>query len=239
MKDYYTNCNVKMPRKLEIVRNVFAQIELGKDAKILDVGGISSYYDILKAIFQTKDVYLSNINFMDVKDVKNSIVGDATQLPFKDETFDVVTSFDLIEHLINPDDFLAEAFRVLKRGGKIVISTPNLADFYSRITFLFGYTPFSYDSSKFRIATPFSLFESNRGHKSVFTYKGLKQLLPIYEFKVIRTEGYCYCDRFYLSIDPGKRKREVGFNRFRGVLDKLLPKSMREGVLFICRKERR
>ena len=58
-----------------------------------------------------------NINPNDIKSVNNSIAGDATQLPLKDETFDVITSFDLIEHLINPDDFLAESFRVLKWGG--------------------------------------------------------------------------------------------------------------------------
>jgi len=120
-----------------------------------------------------------------------------------------------------------------------VISTPNLADFYSRLTFLFGYTPFSYNPSKFRVATPFSNLETNMGHKSVFTYKGLRQLLLIHGFKVIKSEGYCYCDRFYIDIDVGKRKREVGFYRFRGIVNKLLPNSMREGMLFISKKVRK
>jgi len=106
MKDCYMNSNMKIPGKLEIVRNVFAQIELENDAKILDIGGISPYYDILKVLFSQRKIYLLNINVNDVKDINNSIVGDATQLPFKNETWDVITSFDLIEHLINPDDLI-------------------------------------------------------------------------------------------------------------------------------------
>ena len=177
-----------------------------------------------------------NNNSEDVKGVNNSIAGDAIQLPFKKETFDVITSFDMIEHLINPDDFLAESSRILKWRGWFVISTPNLADFYSRLTFMFGYTPFSYNPSKFRVATPFSKLETNMGHKSVFTYKGLRQLLLIHGFEVVKSEGYCYCD---LNADMEKRKREAGFYRFRERVNKLLPNSMREGMLFISMKVRK
>jgi len=177
---------------------------------------------------------LLNNNSEDVKGVNNSIAGDAIQLPFKKETFDVITSFDMIEHLINPDDFLAESSRILKWRGWFVVSTPNLADFYSRLTFLFGYTPFSYDPSIFRVAIPFSkVIETDRGHKSVFTYKGLKRVLLIRGLEVIKSEGYCYCD---LNADMEKRKREAGFYRFRERANKLLPNSMRKGMLFICRK---
>ena len=46
-------------------------------------------------------------------------VGDAEQLPFHDESFDViVTNFGLL-HLGRPDEALAEAYRVLRRRGRI------------------------------------------------------------------------------------------------------------------------
>jgi GT2 family glycosyltransferase/SAM-dependent methyltransferase len=53
------------------------------------------------------------------------VVGDATALPFDDDAFDVVTMFDLLEHV--PDDAAAarEAQRVVRPGGAILISTPN------------------------------------------------------------------------------------------------------------------
>ena len=37
--------------KLDIVRRYFSKIWLNSEAKILDAGGIGSYYEILKAIF--------------------------------------------------------------------------------------------------------------------------------------------------------------------------------------------
>jgi hypothetical protein len=89
------------------------------------------------------------------------------------------------------------------------------------------------------VATPFSKLETNMGHKSVFTYKGLRQVLLISGFEVIKSEGYCYCDRFYINLDTGKRKREAGFYRFRKIFNKLLPSGMKEGLLFICRKVRK
>ena len=52
------------------------------------------------------------------------IPADATALPFEDNTFDLVTMFDLLEHV--PDDRAAasEAARVLKPGGYLMVTTP-------------------------------------------------------------------------------------------------------------------
>lgn len=52
-------------------------------------------------------------------------VADACQLPFKDELFDCVLSFDCLEHIANQDRALAEAMRVLKPGGKLLLYTIN------------------------------------------------------------------------------------------------------------------
>jgi len=50
---------------------------------------------------------------------------DVTNLGFRNETFDVVVSFEVIEHLRNYRAYLHEIRRVLKDGGMLVISTPN------------------------------------------------------------------------------------------------------------------
>jgi len=49
----------------------------------------------------------------------------ATDLPFPDASFDLVTAFELIEHLAEWPRMLAEARRVLEPGGLLIVSTPN------------------------------------------------------------------------------------------------------------------
>jgi len=58
-------------------------------------------------------------------------------LPYKDETFDCVTSVEGIEHIENPHLLIREIGRVLKGGGHLVITTPNIMNIKSRLYFLF------------------------------------------------------------------------------------------------------
>ena len=51
-------------------------------------------------------------------------VFDATSLPFDDAAFDVVCSFETIEHVDDVDALLRESARVLRPGGTFVVSTP-------------------------------------------------------------------------------------------------------------------
>lgn len=50
-------------------------------------------------------------------------------LPLRDGTVDVVANFQVIEHLWDQDSFLAECFRVLRPGGKLLVTTPNRLTF--------------------------------------------------------------------------------------------------------------
>ena len=47
------------------------------------------------------------------------------KLPFKEDSFDVVTSLALIEHITKPSVHLKEIYRVLKPGGKLLLTTPD------------------------------------------------------------------------------------------------------------------
>lgn len=53
------------------------------------------------------------------------LVGDAESLPFGDGQFDVVVSFETIEHLPRPQRFLQQVKRVLRPDGLLIVSTPN------------------------------------------------------------------------------------------------------------------
>lgn len=51
--------------------------------------------------------------------------GHAESLPFADDVFDVVSAFDLLEHVPRPERLLAEAARVLRPGGLLLAATPD------------------------------------------------------------------------------------------------------------------
>lgn len=56
---------------------------------------------------------------------ENLITADGCRLPFGDATFDVITSFETLEHLHTRREFVAELGRVLRPEGLCIISTPN------------------------------------------------------------------------------------------------------------------
>lgn len=53
------------------------------------------------------------------------ICEDATALPFEDQSFDAITMFDVLEHIPDHEKAIAEALRVLRPNGYLLISTPN------------------------------------------------------------------------------------------------------------------
>ena len=52
---------------------------------------------------------------------------DARRLPFADASFDAVVTFETIEHVADGEQYLREMWRVLRVGGVLICSTPNIA----------------------------------------------------------------------------------------------------------------
>jgi SAM-dependent methyltransferase len=205
-----------------------------KDGIVIDVGGISEYYHMLEPLFLPARLYILNIDPESLNGVP-SIVASALHLPFKDQTLDVITSFDVLEHLLQPEKFISEASRVLRPDGLFVLAIANLADIYSRIAFLFGYTPVSYDPTTCKVGSLAKIKTTERRHKSVFTYRATKELLDYYGFQIIGSCGYHYVESFYHHL--GKQKeRELGFGTLRRLLGAITPTSLSEGMILFCKK---
>ncbi|MEI7652774.1 MAG: class I SAM-dependent methyltransferase [bacterium] len=98
------------------------------------------------------------------------------ELPFEDGTFNCVIAGEIIEHLYDVNSFIKEIHRVLKPGGQLIITTPNLASLGSRLTLLLGKTPWMIENE---------LGETSAGHMRYFTFDSLRQLLEKYNFKVV------------------------------------------------------
>jgi 2-polyprenyl-3-methyl-5-hydroxy-6-metoxy-1,4-benzoquinol methylase len=61
--------------------------------------------------------------------------------PWSNGTFDAVVAGEVIEHVLDTDHLLGEIARVLRSGGALLITTPNLASFENRLRLLWGRYP--------------------------------------------------------------------------------------------------
>ena len=105
-----------------------------KDAKLLDLGcGIGLTLSILAQKFPNsvgcdidKDMSRATNEVLREVGLKTPvIIYDGKKLPFKNNEFDIVASIEVIEHVQNPQQFLKEIFRVLKKDGVLHITTAN------------------------------------------------------------------------------------------------------------------
>lgn len=64
--------------------------------------------------------------------------GEVWEAGLPADSYDVVTSWHVIEHVGDPRRMAAELFRVLRPGGRLVLATPNLHDYLFRAAYLLG-----------------------------------------------------------------------------------------------------
>jgi SAM-dependent methyltransferase len=113
----------------------FARKGLGKAMKnyasrmsgdLLDVGcGIKPYQSIFSvASYVGLDIDSENTRRRGAAD----FFYDGTVFPFRDESFDSILCNQVLEHVFNPDEFLAEVRRVLKPGGYLLLTVPFVWD---------------------------------------------------------------------------------------------------------------
>lgn len=109
--------------------------------------------------------------------VEQYFFGDENKLPYEDNFFELIVVGEIIEHIFDTDFFLEEIQRVLKPGGKLLISTPNIASFGRRLMLLFGINPIIELSPN---------EPESSGHIRYFTFRTLKKLLKKSNFRVTR-----------------------------------------------------
>jgi ubiquinone/menaquinone biosynthesis C-methylase UbiE len=127
--------------------------------------------------------------------------GDACNLPFDDNSFEVVVSFETIEHLSSPEHLLMEISRVLKPGGVCICSSPN-RDFF----------PFSGKK------------ETNPFHISEMSYEEFDDLFARY-FEVSerfsQTHSPMYIRHLQLLRELDERLKPIRFSRLLRIENKV------------------
>ena len=90
-------------------------------------------------------------DFQSVKDNKQinfGIVSDIQHQGFQQDTFDLIVTNDVVEHLENPKSFIRSCHKMLKKNGYLVIATPNM---YSLYGILVSITPYWVKQNIFKI----------------------------------------------------------------------------------------
>ena len=129
-----------------VVKAIMNITSPAKSISILDVGaGQGALSKLLhEAGYSVFACEFNKANFV-YNEVEFKEANVAEHLPYDDNTFDIVVAAELIEHLLDQTTFLKECNRVLKPGGSLVVSTPNILSLKSRLQYFSSGYYWSYD----------------------------------------------------------------------------------------------
>src|ERR1700687_2421533 len=114
------------------------------EGTILDIGGGTAHIKESRADVVSADILL----FPGI-----DVVADAHGLPFRDEFFAGIVMLDVLHHLERPIEFLQEAARVLKPGGRLAMIEPVMTTFARRFYDRFHEEPVDMQADPFAPVT--------------------------------------------------------------------------------------
>lgn len=156
-----------------------------KHGRILDVGCFVGFFLELarEEGWKTYGIEPSKWAGEQAKKRKTKIIGediDSTKL--KKNYFDIVTLWDVIEHLSHPHTTIANIHRVLKKGGIIALGTPNIESLFAKVL---------------RSNCPFFI----RMHVVFYSHSTLALLLKKHGFEIIGIHSYSRTFPVYYLLD--------------------------------------
>lgn len=200
-------------------RNILGLLSPNPKAKLLDLGCDDGQWSLrLGQNLQTNKVYgvemaRHRLAVATAAGV-DATFGDLNQSwPFANESFDVVHSSFVIEHVNDIDHFVAEAFRILKPGGYLVTSTENGSSWHNIFAAILGWQTFSLSCCSIKVkglGNPLALHRGEADvqvghtHKVIFNYRGFKEIFEVHGFKNVELAGAGYypLPSWFGAMDP-------------------------------------
>lgn len=186
---YFDRTLDRYVQTLEAVRPTLSRY---RQPKIYDIGGYGHFCSMIKKEFESSEV--SDFCSADLNTIPLGLPSNSA---------DVLFLCEVIEHLYNPDLVVLECRRVLRKGGSLIITTPNLASWFNRILQFFGYFPLNLDiSCASRYSGKRDILQKSPVDKAVefnplfdvhvrlYTISILSILLEQNNFRVVSTHGY-------------------------------------------------
>lgn len=116
--------------------------DTGRGKDVLSIGALGWVERLFLEELGAKSITKVDIAGSEEDDV---IEADACNLPLENESFDMVVCREVIEHVDSGDDLLSEAYRVLRLGGYLFITTPNLFTWWiDMVSHVRLYSPYNF-----------------------------------------------------------------------------------------------
>jgi 2-polyprenyl-3-methyl-5-hydroxy-6-metoxy-1,4-benzoquinol methylase len=146
-------------------------------ARLITVGFEVSCCDLYPEIFRLDAVSV----------VRGDLNGE---LPFDSRSFDYVTCLEGLEHIENPQQAIREFARVLRPGGTVIVSIPNILNIEERLKWLlYGYTSHFKPMTRAHVARLRAEYDNREeiaAHVNPIGYSELRYILEKYGFQVAR-----------------------------------------------------
>lgn len=134
-------------------------------------------------------------------------------LPLNSNSYDLIHSNQVIEHVPDVDLFTEEIMRLLTPGGRVIVSTENGSSWHNIFASILGWQIFSLTNmsqKKCGIGNPMALLRnqpltySTWTHKVIFNYRGLIEFFESHGFVNIKIKGAGYypLPSFFGKLDP-------------------------------------
>lgn len=164
----------------EAIKKALGRLPKNKKYRILDVGcGEKPYYSLFSPFAKR---YIG----IDVDKKVADIVAPAEKLPFKKSIFDLVVSFQTLEHCQNPSKVVAEMKRVLKPKGYMLLTTHGI----------WMHHPSPHDYYRWThegLRELFKTFSTTEVEATLSNWSSLLQLLNVELYSLA-------CQRWYLKL---------------------------------------
>jgi SAM-dependent methyltransferase len=184
--------------------------------KVLDIG--AGGFDRYEELLSVKE----KVN-MDVSAGKNvDVVGSAENIPFPDNSFDSAICTQVFEHLKNPDKAASEIYRVLRKGGFVLITVPQTNELHEEPNDYFRYTKYGIKYIFEKAGFTTEDYEQRGGYYSNIAQIKTRRLLDILDLHKRPFLGWIFgkvlslYGRFMIwldSVDKGtsNRKHAIGW----------------------------
>jgi CMP-N-acetylneuraminic acid synthetase/2-polyprenyl-3-methyl-5-hydroxy-6-metoxy-1,4-benzoquinol methylase len=172
---------------IEDTKEIISYINSLPGGKMLDIGcGFGFLLSAIDEKWKKNGLEISEYAANIAKQYGDIFVGDLYKANYKDESFDLITLYHVIEHLEDPASFVKKINNLLKIGGKFIVSTPDFKSITAQ-----------------RFKENFRLLHDST-HISLFSTETLTALLKDTGFE-IETITHPYFDSRHFTLDNLER----------------------------------